>query len=182
MSGKECTVRRLAVPQMALAAMVTALIAVASQIAIPLPMVPINLGLLAIFIAGFTLERRWAMASVLLFLLMGAIGLPVFAGFKGGPQHLVGNTGGYLLGYLLSVAIVAGRAPWADTFIKRVFICALAVLACYTTGTLWLMWLTGRALPEVLGFAVIPFLPGDALKCIAAAMLAPRLAGLSRAR
>ncbi len=145
-------------------------------------MVPINLGLLAIFIAGFTLERRWAMASVLLFLLMGAIRPAGVRRLQGRPPAPGGQHGGLSAGLSAVRRHCGGAGPWADTFIKRVFICALAVLACYTTGTLWLMWLTGRALPEVLGFAVIPFLPGDALKCIAAAMLAPRLAGLSRAR
>jgi len=76
--------------------------------------------------------------------------------------------------------VVAGLAPWADTFKKRALICALATLACYVCGTLWLMWLTGRNLSSVLGLAVLPFVPGDALKCLAAAFLAPRLQRISR--
>ncbi|MDD4080784.1 MAG: biotin transporter BioY [Eubacteriales bacterium] len=161
--------------------MMAAVIAAASQLAIPLPLVPINLALLAVFMAGFLLEGRWALASVLLYLLMGAAGLPVFAGFRGGPQHLLGPTGGYLTGYLLAVATVAGLKPWAGSFIKRALVCALATIVCYVPGTAWLMWLTGRALPEALGLAVLPFLPGDALKCLAAAYLAPRLNQISRA-
>ena len=171
--------RRQPLPQMVLAAMMAALISAGSQIAIPLPLVPINLALLAVFAAGFALEKRWAMAAVLLYLGMGAVGLPVFSGFRGGPGHLLGPTGGYLLGYLLTAGIVSELAPWADSFIKRALICALGVAACYLCGTLWLMWLTGKGLQEVLGFAVLPFLPGDALKCLAAAFLAPRLKAIS---
>ncbi len=181
MTTNHTAARSMKLSRMVLSAMMAALIAVASQIAIPLPMVPINLALLAVFVAGFLLEKRWAMASVLLYLLIGAVGLPVFSGMRGGPQHLVGPTGGDLIGYLLSVGVVSALAPWADTFLRRVLICALAVLACYTTGTLWLAWLTGKALSEVMGFAVLPFLPGDALKCLAAAFLAPRLGSITRA-
>lgn len=166
--------------RMVLCALMAALIAVASQIAIPLAMVPINLALLAVFMTGFLLEKRWALTSVMVYLLIGAVGLPVFSGLRGGPQHLVGPTGGYLIGYLLSAGIVSALAPWADSFLKRVFICALAVVACYVPGTLWLMWQTGKNLPEVMGFAVLPFLPGDALKCLAAAFLAPRLKSIAR--
>ncbi len=166
---------------MLLSAMMAALIAAASQLAIPLPLVPINLALLAVFLAGFLLEGRWAVASVLLYLLMGALGLPVFAGLRGGPQHLLGPTGGYLIGYLLAAATVAGLAPRAGSLIKRALICTLGTAACYISGTAWLMWLTGRALPEAMGLAVLPFLPGDLLKCLAAAFLAPRLKRISKA-
>ena len=166
---------------MLLSAMMAALIAVASQLAIPLPLVPINLALLAVFMAGFLLDGRWALASVLLYLVMGAAGLPVFAGFRGGPQHLLGPTGGYLIGYLLAVATVSGLKAWAGSFIKKALICAVGTFLCYASGTAWLMWLTRRALPEALGLAVLPFLPGDALKCLAAAYLAPRLERISKA-
>lgn len=166
---------------MLLSAMMAALIAAASQLTIPLPLVPISLALLAVFMAGFLLEGRWALASVLLYLLMGAVGLPVFTGFRGGFQPLLGPTGGYLIGYLLAVAAVAGLARWANSFTKRALICALGTAACYISGTAWLMWLTGRALPEALGLAVLPFLPGDLLKCLAAAFLAPRLKRVSKA-
>ena len=92
-----------------------ALIAVASQIAIPLAMVPINLALLAVFMTGFLLEKRWALTSVMVYLLIGAVGLPVFSGLRGGPQHLVGPTGGYLIGYLLSAGIVSALLYWRHT-------------------------------------------------------------------
>ncbi|NLD52541.1 MAG: biotin transporter BioY, partial [Clostridiales bacterium] len=62
-------------------------------------MIPINLALLAVYLTAFVLEGRGAMLAVGLYLLLGAVGLPVFAGFKGGLHALVGNTGGYLLGY-----------------------------------------------------------------------------------
>lgn len=161
-----------------LSALMVALISVLSQIAIPLPLVPINLALLAVFLTGFILPQRWALIAVGAYLLMGALGLPVFSGLRGGPQALFGNTGGYLLGYFLSVAVIALMRHQASNFIQRVLLCLLALLACYVPGTLWLSFLTGRTIAQVLPLAVFPFILGDLIKCALAALLAGRLAGL----
>ncbi len=160
---------------MAQCAMFTALLAVYSQIAVPLPMVPVNLALLAVYLAAFLLDRRWALLSVSLYLMLGAVGLPVFAGFQGGPAALFGKTGGFLLGYLCTAAIAASMRLWAGTFAKRCLACALGLLGCYVPGTLWFMLVTGLSLPLSLGYCVYPFLPGDAVKIALAAFLAPRL-------
>lgn len=165
---------------LAASALLVALIAVLSQVVIPLPLVPINLALLAVFLTGFVLPARYALVTVGIYLLTGALGLPVFAGLRGGPQILFGYTGGYLLGYFLSAAAVALLKGRAAGLAGRVLVCAAALLACYLPGTLWLMFLTGRPLVQVLPAAVYPFIPGDLLKCLLAAMLAPRLEGLVR--
>lgn len=156
-------------------ALVTGLLAVGAQIMIPLPVVPINLGLLVVLIAGLSLPKRISLLAVGLYLFMGALGLPVFAGLKGGPQALFGPTGGYLLGYLVSAGVLGLFKLWADCLIKRLLLGSLAVLACYVPGTLWLGFLTGKPMMELLHLAVFPFIPGDALKVLAAALTAPRL-------
>ena len=163
--------------QMAQCAMFTALLAVCSQIAIPLPLVPINLALFAVYLAAFLLDRRYALLSVGLYLMLGAVGLPVFAGFQGGPAALFGKTGGFLLGYLCTAAVVTLLRPWADTFAKRCLSCALGLLGCYVPGTLWFMLVTRLSLPVSLGYCVYPFLPGDAVKVALAALLVPKLQG-----
>ena len=160
---------------MVLAALFAALLAVFSQLAIPMVPVPINLGLLAVYLCALALEPRWALISVGLYLAMGAVGLPVFAGFRGGPAALLGPTGGYLLGYVCAAGLIAALRDKAETLLGRIAILALGMLACYIPGTLWLMMLTGRTAAEALPLAVYPFLPGDAVKIIAAAMLAPKL-------
>ena len=160
---------------MVLAALFAALLAVFSQLAVPMVPVPINLGLLAVYLCALALEPRWALISVGLFLSMGAVGLPVFAGFRGGPAALFGPTGGYLLGYVCAAGLIAALRDKADSPAGRIGILTLGLLACYIPGTLWLMMLTGRTAAEALPLAVYPFLPGDALKIIAAAMLAPKL-------
>lgn len=170
------------VKSLVLAALAAALLAVFSQLMVPLPPVPINLALLMVLLAGFILPSFWPLVSVGLFLLMGLIGLPVFAGFKGGPQALFGPTGGYLLGYLFSALCVLLLRRRTQTLVGRLAVCALAVLACYIPGTLWLMAVTDLSLAQALPLAVLPFLPGDALKCLAAALLAPRLQAAFKAR
>jgi len=164
---------------MLLAALMMALIAVFSQLAIPMPLVPINLALLAVYLTGFILPRRWALIAIGAYLFMGALGLPVFSGLRGGPTALFGPTGGYLLGYFLATAVIALLAHRADSLVKRFLLCLLALLACYVPGTLWLALLTGRTIPQVLPLAVYPFIPGDLVKCALAALLAPRLSGLA---
>lgn len=156
-------------------ALVTGLLAMGSQLMIPLPLVPINLGLLVVLIAGMSLPKRVSLLAVGLYLFMGALGLPVFAGFKGGPQALFGPTGGYLLGYLVSAGVLGLFSPWANSLSKRLCLGGLAVLACYVPGTLWLGFLTGKPLMDLLTLAVIPFVPGDVLKVLAAALIVPRL-------
>lgn len=89
----------------------TALTAVASQIIIPLPFtpVPINLATLSVFLAGGLLGAKGGAISQLIYLLLGAVGVPVFAGFTGGPGIVAGPTGGYIIGYVL--------AAWAIGFL-----------------------------------------------------------------
>jgi biotin transport system substrate-specific component len=165
---------------LALPAVFAALLAAASQVAVPMIPVPVNAALLVVYLAGLTLPPRGALQAVGLYLLLGAAGLPVFSGFRGGPQALLGPTGGYLLGYFLAAGLVSLLRGRATTFPKRLAACLAGLLACYLPGTLWLMSLTGRALAEALPLAVLPFLPGDALKILAAALISPRLDGALR--
>lgn len=168
---------------LAVPAVYAALLAAASQVAVPMFPVPMNAALLVVYLTGLTLPPRGALLSAGLYLLLGAAGLPVFSGFRGGPQALLGPTGGYLLGYFLAAGAVSLLRGWAETFPRRLLACLAGLLACYLPGTLWLMSLTGRTLAHALPLAVLPFLPGDALKIMAAALVSPRLdAALRRLR
>lgn len=90
-----------------LASLMAALTAVGAYIYIPVGPVPIVLSTLFVLLSGLLLGGRWGLTSMGLYLLVGAMGIPVFAGGKGGLAHFVGPTGGYLFGYVLS-ACVAG--------------------------------------------------------------------------
>ncbi len=102
---------------MVLASLFTALMAVGAYISIPVGPVPMVLQNMFVLLAGLLLGPAWATASVLLYLFLGAVGLPVFSGGGGGLAHFAGPTGGYLLGYLPAVAVTgaisrAGKSPF----------------------------------------------------------------------
>ena len=102
------TAENLRVRRMVLCALFAALTAVCSQIAIPMPWgVPINLALFAVYMAGTMLGAFWGTVSQLVFVALAAIGVPVLAGFQGGPSAIFGKTGGYVLGYILAALITA---------------------------------------------------------------------------
>ena len=157
-------------------ALFVALIAVCSQIAIPLPMgVPINLALFAVFMCAMLLPLKQSMAAVLIYLLLGLVGVPVFAGFRAGPSSLLGKTGGYLIGYLLCTLIIGISREKTNSPIKRMAAMLFGLIGCYTFGTLWFVKLTNIGIIQSLGYCVIPFIPGDIVKIISASLLVPRL-------
>jgi len=153
-----------------------ALTAVTSQISVPIGPVPINLATLSVFIAGAVLGAKYGTISQLVFILLGVFGLPVFAGFRGGAQVLVGPTGGYILGYAAAAWLVGylcehfGRKP-----LRLAVFFAAGIILCYILGTAWFMLSTKTALWAALGLCVIPFLIGDAVKIAAAVAVVPQL-------
>ena len=171
MSSRSALTRNLV-----LAALFAALTAVCSQIQIPLPMVPINLALFAVHLCGALLGAKWGALSMCAYALLGAVGVPVFSGFASGPAVLFGKTGGYILGYILCallVGLLSRRLGF--TFPKLCLSMVVGVAVCYLFGTIWFMAITGMNLVTSLTYCVIPFLPGDAVKILLAALLALRL-------
>ena len=163
----------------------SALAAVCAHIALPLYFTPVPLTLapFAVLLLGLLLTPRLAAATFLAYLAEGALGLPVFAptlAFTGGLAHLLGPTGGYLLAYPIAVMLISFLWRRTQRGFAAALICAaagnLVLLAC---GALWLAVLTHASVQSALTLAVLPFLPGDALKITAAAALA---AGFHRLR
>lgn len=160
-------------------AIFAAVTAVCSQIQIPLAPVPINLATFAVFVTAGLLGSRWGTISLTVYVLLGAAGLPVFAGFQGGFGKIAGPTGGYIIGYILA-AFVTGLL--IEYFSKRKVTYPLLALSmvtglaiCYILGTIWFIHLTGWTLGKALMTCVVVFLPGDALKIIAASILVKRV-------
>ena len=156
------------------ASLMAALTAAGAYLAIPIGPVPIVLQNLFILLAGLLLGVRWGTASVMLYLLLGAVGLPVFAAGAGGPAHFLGPTGGYLLGYIPAVAIIGAishvRTPSFLTDFVALVTGSLVVYAC---GVAWLKVVTGMSVENAFAVGMIPFLPGDALKIAVALLVAP---------
>ena len=160
----------------AYASLLAALTAVGAYIAIPIGPVPIVLQNLFVYLTGLLLGSRWGMMGIAAYLLAGAVGLPVFAGGKGGIGHLVGPTGGYLLGFLPAVAIigiVTEKTEGKILFGIAALIAATAVI--YACGITWLSIVTGMTVVQSLLVGMVPFLIGDAVKIAAALFIARSL-------
>lgn len=158
----------------------TAMTAVLSQIAIPLPFtpMPISFGLVAVYITGIMLKPKHAILTQICYLAIGAIGLPVYANFRGGIGALFGPTGGYLMVYPIMAAIVSislnsrrSRQLESKKIKKWVYIrssisITIAHIVLYVGGTIWLCISTGNSFQAALALAVYPFIPLDIVKIV----------------
>lgn len=168
-----------------LMALFAALTAVFSQIIIPLPFtpLPINLATLSVLLCGATLSPLYAMGSMGVYLLIGAVGMPVFSGFASGPAAIVGPTGGYLVGYIVMAGLVSLlriRLPIRSHAVSLITAGICGTIALYTLGTAWFVILTGKGLAVALMMCVVPFLIGDSLKIAVTVLVAGRLKAFQR--
>jgi biotin transport system substrate-specific component len=155
------------------ASLLAALMTAGAYISIPLGPVPIVLQNMFVFLAGLLLGARWGLASVGVYLLAGVCGLPVFAGGMGGIGRIVGPTGGYLIGYLPAVFIIGYLSKKGAARISiDIIAMACGTIVLYACGVTWLKTLTGMPWPKTLAVGMYPFLVGDVLKIVAAAVIA----------
>lgn len=146
--------------------------------------VPITGQTFAVLLAGATLGLRAGAASQLLYLAMGAVGLPFYSGGSSGWQVLTGPTVGYLLGFVIAAAVV-GRLAQAKAdrkVLTAVPAFAFGTLVIYICGVIGLVTVTGMNVGEAFTAGVVPFLIGDALKAVAAGLLLPAAWSLSSPR
>lgn len=166
------------VKSLVLTALMTAITCIAAPFVIPLPFspIPISLTNLILYISIYVLGWRRATASYLIYLLLGAVGLPVFSGFTGGIGKIAGPTGGYLAGFIF-LTIISGYI--LEKFRgKRIFTAAgmiLGTAVTYLFGTGWLCFQMQLTFPQGLAAGVLPYLPGDCIKIAAALMIGPIL-------
>lgn len=157
-----------------------ALITVCSWISIP-TVVPFTLQTFAVFAVLSILGGKRGTLSVLVYILLGAVGLPVFSGFKSGAAVLLGTTGGYIIGFLLTGLIyiamkeISGRKQPFE-----VISLLLGLIACYTFGTIWFMNVyatkTGPiGIGAALSWCVIPFIIPDIIKLVIALLISNRV-------
>jgi biotin transport system substrate-specific component len=161
---------------MVYASLFAALTAVGAFLAIPIGPVPIVLQNMFVFLAGLLLGGRWGLASVGVYLLAGACGLPVFAGGLGGISRFIGPTGGYLIGYLPAVFLIGTMSQKVNPrIISDVLAMICGTLVLYACGISWLKIVTGMSPAKALALGMYPFLIGDALKIAAAAVIGKAL-------
>lgn len=162
--------------KMVYAALMAALTAAGAYIAIPIGPVPIVLQNLFVMLAGLLLGGRWGLISIGVYLLSGAVGLPVFAGGTGGIGKFVGPTGGYLLGFAAAAYLVGILSEFGH---GRIVVDVLAMVAgtltIYLFGVAWLKVVTGMELSKAVSVGMLPFLIGDTVKIAAAIPIARAL-------
>lgn len=162
---------KLSVKDITLIALMAAVICVLGPITIPIGPVPLSFANLAIYLTVILLGWKKGTISVLIYLLIGLVGLPVFSNFSGGVGKLFGPTGGYLLGYLF-VAMVGGL--FTEKFAGKKYMymlgMVLGTMCMYTAGTIWLAYQGNLSFAAALWAGVIPFIPGDMIKIIIAVL------------
>lgn len=175
--------QKIKTKQMVLIALMTAVTCVLGPLSIPLPFspVPISLTNFAIFLAIFVLGMKNGTISFIIYLLLGAVGVPVFSSFRGGLQVLAGPTGGYLIGFIFLALIMGFALDHFDRkLVPTIIGMIIGMVVCYTFGTVWLAKLLSLSFKEGLMMGVIPYLPGDAAKIIIAAIVGPKLYGATQ--
>ncbi|MHB1342610.1 MAG: biotin transporter BioY [Coriobacteriia bacterium] len=172
--------------RMVLAALMASLIAVAAWVSVPTGEVPVTLQTLVIVLVALVLAPVDAFAAVGVYVLAGAVGLPVFAGGRAGIAVLVGPTGGFLIGFIVGAALGAAvrraLAPWLSARAPRAGVLAADVLAAltvlivvYVLGWAHIAFVLGAGPVGALTAAVIPFVVPDVIKAVAAVSLAAAL-------
>ncbi|MBQ3379049.1 MAG: biotin transporter BioY [Clostridia bacterium] len=173
---------RLTTRELVYIALFAVLIVVCSWISIPTPMgIPVTLQTFAIFLTLGLLGGRRGTLSLIIFILLGLVGLPVFSGFRGGMGVLFGTTGGYIIGFVFSALLFwLITAKLGNKTLIIIAAMILGIIVCYAFGTAWfvVMYTAGAGEISVLGAlssCVFPFIIPDAVKIALAVLLTSKL-------
>jgi len=159
------------------AAIFGALTAAGAFIVIPLPPVPITVQTFFMNVAALLLGGPLAVVSQIIYVLLGVVGMPVFAGGKAGLGILFGPTGGYLFGFIIAAFVIGHvhRMKKNAGAVWQVFSMVLGMLVIYVAGSIQLAWIANMSLPQVLIVGVVPLIPGDLIKIALAVLISSRL-------
>lgn len=148
------------VRNMVLASLFTALTAVCAWLSIPIPPVAVTMQTFAVFLTLGVLGGKWGTVSILLYLLLGVVGLPVFSGFRGGAAALLDATGGFLWGF-----VAAALVYWALERLGKLPAMVISMPVCYACGCWWFsIYAGGVGIGAAALTCVVPYLLPDALK------------------
>lgn len=170
--------KKLKAKDIVYSALFATLTAVLAYITIPLPFspIPITGQSLAVMLAGCVLTPIQAGLSMLTFLFMGIIGLPVFSGGRAGIGVIVGKSGGYLIGYLVGAVIISILVRKSKSKITMFLACLFGgIIVVHILGASWLGYVTGMGIGKAIMVGSVPFLPGDLIKAVAAVAIGVRL-------
>ncbi len=182
----------MSVKEMCLAALMAAVLCVVGPFSIPVGPIPLSLATLVIYLTAYVLGWKLGTVSVLIYLLVGILGVPVFSAGRSGIGVIAGPTGGYLIGYLLLVLIcglfvgpgqhATGKpeSKKARKVLSSILVMVVATAVLYTLGTVWLAFSAHMTAKAAVAAGVLPFLAGDAIKIVIAAFLGSALQGRLR--
>ena len=155
-------------------ALMAAIISVLGPLSVPLPFtpVPVSFTIMAVYLTSYLLGSKTGTLSVIIYILVGLAGLPVFSGFTGGAAKLIGPTGGYIIGFIF-IAIIGGF--FVDKFKGNFFLSllgmAIGTAICYLFGSLWLAYQASMNLKQALLAGVVPYVALDCAKMVIAVLL-----------
>ena len=156
---------------MVLCSLFAALTAVCAWLSFPVADIAFTMQTFAVFLTLGILGGKWGTVSILIYLMMGTVGLPVFSGFQGGIGALLGVTGGYIWGFLFS-----GLTYWSLERVSKPLAMIAGLIACYACGSAWFLVYAGEAsLGFVLLKCVVPYILPDAVKLSMAMTLSTRI-------
>lgn len=165
-------------------ALMAALMCVLCPVSVPIGPIPISLSILVILLTVYVLGTWRALVSYTVYLLLGAVGMPVFSGFQGGLAKLAGPTGGYLAGFWLMI-LVAGiiMEKGKRNLLVTILGMLVGVAIDYAVGTAWFVFQTESTVVHALDVCVYPFIPFDVAKIVIAVLLGSVVyQGLQRAK
>ena len=173
------TKNKMSVKGMVYASLFGALTAAGAFIFIPLPLVPITAQTFFLNVAAILLGGPLGALSQFIYVLLGVVGIPVFAGGKAGIGVLFGPTGGYLLGYIVAAFVtgkIAGAKKTAGIF-WYIFAMIIGMIIIYCMGSLQLALVAKLSFSKTIAVGILPFIPGDIIKILLAAVISSRLQG-----
>ena len=154
-------------------ALMAAVLCILGPIVVPIGVVPMSFANMAIYLTIILLDKKKALISTVLYLLIGLVGIPVYAGFGAGAGKLFGPTGGYLMGYLVlsfvgGNLLEKGRVQGNKRILAQFLALCTGTIGLYFIGTLWLMYQSKLTLMTALSVGVFPFVAFDVVKIILA--------------
>lgn len=155
-----------------LTAIIAAVLCVVAPFSLPIGAIPLSFATLAVFLISCISPPKRSVASVIVYILLGAAGLPVFSGFVGGFQQIAGLTGGYIIGYIpCAFAVSYLTNKFENSKIIFPLSMTLGIAVCYLCGAVWYSIQTDTDFLASLAVCVLPFIAGDIIKIIAASAI-----------
>ena len=152
-----------------------AIISICAWISIPMVPIPITLQILGVFITASILGAKLGTVSIIIYILLGAVGLPVFSNFTGGFGILLSPTGGFIIGFIFTALTIGIITSFKNSILTNTLAMLLGLLLCYLFGTVWYCIYANVDFITAVLICIVPFLIGDAVKIATASILVTKL-------